>query len=85
MSELFSHAKEGDRVIVTNTLGVSEAARIQKITSRTIRVSSCNLYRFNRNGLLCKRDSNNGKTKHSLYPLNNKTLPVPGQRRLYGN
>lgn len=70
MSELFSHAKEGDRVIVTNTLGVKETARIHKITSHTIRVSSCNLYRFNRDGTLCKRDSNDGKNKTFIVPAN---------------
>jgi len=68
MKKLFKDPSIGQRVILTNTQGVESQQRIVDVTKKSIRVSSCNLYRFNRDGSLNKSHSCGGKIRTSIRP-----------------
>lgn len=59
---LFKKPSVGDKVILTVN-GEDKAQRIVEVTPRSIKVSSCNLYRFNRNGELNKTDTTGANRK----------------------
>lgn len=69
MKNIFENPKIGQRVILSRN-GHDTTQRIVDVTPRAIRVSSCNLYRFNRNGRLHKSDSRDGDIKASIKPIN---------------
>ncbi len=56
MKQLFNNPLTGQRVILKNSLGEESQQRIVEVTAKAIRVSSCNLYKFNRDGSLNKSD-----------------------------
>jgi hypothetical protein len=64
----FKSAKERDKVILCKD-GIESIQRIVSITPKSIRVSSCNLYRFNRNGNLNKCDSKSGLLNITIKPI----------------
>jgi hypothetical protein len=69
MKQLFENPKIGQRVILKNSLGKESQQKIVEVTRKAIRVSSCNLYKFNRDGSLNKSDSQGGDIKASIRPV----------------
>jgi hypothetical protein len=70
MKNLFDKPVVGQRVILRDTMNEESEQRIVEVTSRTIRVSSCNLYRFNRrDGNLNKACSRARDLKSSIRPI----------------
>ena len=69
MKTLFKIPKVGQRVILQNSLGEETTQRIVEVTTKAIRVSSCNLYKFNRDGSLNKSNSRGGDIKASIKPI----------------
>lgn len=69
MKQIFENPKIGQRVILLNNLGEESQQRIVDVTAKAIRVSSCNLYKFNRDGSLNKSDSRGGDIKSSIRPV----------------
>ena len=67
---LFKNPVIGQLVIFTNSMGVVTRQRIVEVTPKAIRISSCNLLKFNRNGLLCKKDWFNKKCRPFIKPTN---------------
>ena len=68
MSKLFIDPKVGDKVWLTHHDGTRTKQTIVDVMAKKIRVSSCNLYVFNRDGSLRKTDSRNGEIKISIAP-----------------
>ena len=59
MKKIFHDPKVRGKVILTDSKGQESTQRIVEVTPKAIRVSSCNLYRFSRTGLInkkCARD-----------------------------
>lgn len=69
MKILFKEPKIGQKIILLNSLGEESKQRIAEVTAKSIRVSSCNLYKFNRDGSLNKSDSRGGDIKASIRPI----------------
>ena len=69
MAILFKDPKAGQKVILRNSLGEQSQQRIVEVTAKSIRVSSCNLYKFNRDGSLNKSDSRGGDINSSIRPI----------------
>jgi hypothetical protein len=69
MKILFKEPKVGQAVILKNSLGEESKQRIIEVTAKAIRVSSCNLYKFNRDGSLNKSNSRGGDIKSSIRPI----------------
>jgi len=69
MNKLFVNPKVGDRVVITDRLGVESIARIQKVTSRAIRVAGYNLYKFTRSGVMHKNSDDERKIKMTIKPI----------------
>ncbi|MGZ7118222.1 MAG: hypothetical protein ACXVH2_00785 [Methanobacterium sp.] len=70
--KLFKNPKIGDKVTLKTNIDESEQ-RIVEVTEKSIRVSSCNLCRFNRSGKLNKSDSRNGDLKWTIRPVDNES------------
>jgi len=70
MKKLFYNPKIRQKVILLNSLGEESEQRIVEVTAKAIRVSSCNLYKFNRDGSLYKSCTQGGKIKSSIRPIN---------------
>lgn len=69
MKNLFTNPKVGQKVILNYGNDKDESVqRIVEVTSHAIRISSCNLYKFNRDGTLNKRDNKQGLLKLSIRP-----------------
>ena len=66
--KLFNNPHVMDRVILTKH-GVESQQRIVEVTPKSIRVSSCNLYRFNRDGSLNKNINHDGRLSMSIKPI----------------
>lgn len=65
---LFTNPSVMDKVILTQN-GVESQQRIVEVTAKAIRVSSCNLYRFNRTGALNKHTNYDGRLSASIRPI----------------
>ena len=68
MKIIFKDPVVGQKVILTNSLGEKSNQIIVDVTPKSIRVSSCNLYRFNRNGALNATMSLDGVRKTTIRP-----------------
>lgn len=68
MKTILKDPAVGQKVILTNSLGEESKQRIVDVTPKSIRVSSCNLYRFNRNGALNASISLDGVNKITIRP-----------------
>jgi len=71
MKAIFINPKVRDKVVLILN-GVESQQRIVEVTPKAIRVSSCNLYRFNRTGKLNKSDDHNGMLIAEIKPLVSK-------------
>jgi hypothetical protein len=69
MKTLFKNPSIGQRIILKNNLGEETHQRIVEVTAKAIRVSSCNLYKFNRDGSLNKSNSRGGDISASIRPV----------------
>lgn len=69
MKSIFKSPAVGQRVILKNGLGEESQQRIVDVTAKAIRVSSCNIYKFNRDGRLNKSDSRDGGREMSIRPV----------------
>ncbi len=66
---LFKNPKVGDKVIFTDSREIESTQKIIKVTSKSIRITSVNSYRFNRDGTLNKSYNRNGTLRMSIHPL----------------
>lgn len=71
MKSIFINPKVRDKVVLIVN-GVESQQRIVEVTPKAIRVSSCNLYRFNRTGKLNKNNDHNGRLVAEIKPLDPK-------------
>jgi len=69
MKILFKEPKVGEKVVLRDSLGKESQQIIVEVTAKAIRVSSCNLYKFNRDGSMNKSDSRGGDRKASIRPI----------------
>jgi|GEM_PF-2903838 len=69
MKQLFNNPVLGQRVILKNSLGEESQQRIVEVTTKAIRISSCNLYKFNRDGSLNKSDKRDRVIEPSIRPV----------------
>jgi len=69
MKILFKEPKVGQKVILRNSQGEESQQRIVDVTAKAIRISSLNLYKFNRDGSMNKCDSQGGHIKASIRPV----------------
>ena len=69
MKPLFKYPQVRQKVIFQNSLGEESQQIIVEVTKKAIRISSCNLYKFNRDGSLNKSHSRGGDIKSSIRPV----------------
>lgn len=66
---LFSNPVVGDKVILTDRFGGESIRHICEVTSKTIRVVGCNLYRFKRDGAMHKGSDYYGTIGLTIRPF----------------
>jgi len=69
MKKIFYMPEKGQHVILTDGLGRESTQRIVYTSKTTIRVSSCNIYKFRRDGCLHKADMRGRSTEMRIKPI----------------
>lgn len=66
---LFSNPVIGDKVTLTDRFGDESVTRICTVTSKSIRVTGCNLYKFKRDGTMHKNSDFHGNIQTTIRPF----------------
>jgi len=74
MRNLFEEPKAGDMVVLVHRGGHEYLKQIQSVTSRTIRIAGCNLYKFRRNGVMHKTCDREQKIRLTIKPYSVKVV-----------